>query len=57
MTEDTITKYSYLNRIPSKDFFDEAYELFLTYASAEELENDIVTKETLRKISAKLGYD
>jgi len=47
---------SYLGRIPSRDFWDEAYQLYLKYASSEELEQDIITKETLKKISSELGY-
>lgn len=41
---------SYLGRIPSQDFDSEQYEVFLTIASPEELENDILTRETLNKI-------
>jgi hypothetical protein len=47
---------SYLGRIPSKDFFPEAYELFLKLASPEELEEDIITRKTLEKIIVELGY-
>lgn len=47
---------SYLGRIPSKDFFPEAYELFLELASPEELEEDIITRKTLEKIIVELGY-
>lgn len=41
---------SYLGKIPSEDFDPEQYDLFLTIASAEELEEDILTKQTLDKI-------
>lgn len=41
---------SYLGRIPSQDFDSEQYEVFLTIASPEELEEDILTRETLNKI-------
>lgn len=48
---------SYLGRIPSKDFWNEAYELFLEFASPEELETDTLTRDTLEKISDALGYN
>ena len=48
---------SYLGRIPSLDFFPEAYELFLTYASPEELDEDSITRETHQKITVELGWD
>lgn len=41
---------SYLGKIPSQEFDEEQYDLFLTIASPEELEQDIITKETLYKI-------
>ena len=50
-------KRSYLGRIPSIDFWDEAYQLFLEFASPEELEDDILTRETLDEISKVLGFD
>jgi hypothetical protein len=50
-------KNSYLGRIPSQDFFDEAYQLFLEFATPEELEEDILKRETLEKISTALGYN
>jgi len=50
-------KKSYLGRIPSQDFWDEAYELFLEFATPEELEEDILKRETLQKISTTLGYN
>ena len=49
-------KNSYLGRIPSQDFWDEAYQLFLEFATPEELEEDILKRETLQKISTALGY-
>jgi len=49
-------KKSYLGRIPSQDFWDEAYELFLEFSTPEELEEDILKRETLQKISTALGY-
>lgn len=50
-TEKAIQKSkSYLGKIPSEDFDPEQYEVFLTVASAEELEQDIITRETLHKI-------
>ena len=48
---------SYLGRVPSVDFWDEAYQLFLEFASPEELDEDILTRETLEKISIALGFD
>ncbi len=50
-------KNSYLGRIPSQDFWDEAYQLFLEFATPEELEEDILKRETLEKISTALGYN
>lgn len=41
---------SYLGKIPSEDFNEEQYEVFLNIASSEELEQDILTKETLDKM-------
>ena len=48
---------SYLRRIPSQDFWDEAYQLFLEFATPEELEKDILKRETLQKINTTLGYN
>ena len=48
---------SYLGKIPSKDFCDEEYQLFLEFASPEELEADILKRDTLGKISKVLGFD
>jgi hypothetical protein len=50
-------KNSYLGRIPSQDFWDKAYQLFLEFATPEELEEDILKRETLQKISTALGYN
>jgi hypothetical protein len=50
-------KRSYLHKIPSEDFPSEAYELFLTYATPQELEEDIVIQDTFRKITAALEWD
>lgn len=50
-------KKSYLGRVPSLDFWDEAYQLFLEFASPEELDNDVLTSETLNKISEALGFN
>ena len=41
---------SYLGKIPSEELDEEQYDLFLTIGSPEELEQDIITKETLYKI-------
>lgn len=43
-------KKSYLRRIPSKDFTPDVYDLFLIYATVEELEEDFITRETFQKI-------
>jgi hypothetical protein len=50
------SKYSeyIINRTPSIDFYSEAYEVYLKYAQPYELENDIVTKVTLQKITKEL---
>ena len=55
MTEEH--KKSYLDRIPSQDFWNEAYQLFLEFATPEELEEDILKRETLQKINTALGYN
>lgn len=57
MEEQNKRKKSYLGRIPSVDFWDEAYQLFIEFASPEELDEDILTRETLNKISKELGFD
>lgn len=41
---------SYLGKIPSKILNEEQYSMFLDIASPEELELDIITRETLYKI-------
>lgn len=50
---------SYKGYIPSSDFKDYEYSLYLQYASAGELERDIVTEKTYRKIIShdNLDYD
>jgi hypothetical protein len=48
---------SYLGKIPSHDFDPEQYEVFLTVASPEELEEDIITRETLHKIMSYFGWN
>jgi hypothetical protein len=48
---------SYLGKIPSRDFWDEAYELFLIIATPEELEEDFITRDTLQKMTTALGWD
>lgn len=45
---------SFLNKVPSKDFYSEAYELFLEIATPEELEFDILKRETLQKMTEVL---
>lgn len=48
---------SYYGIIPSVDFDSSAYYFFVEFATPEELENDIVTKETLASITKSLGYN
>jgi len=48
---------SYLGRIPSQDFCGEAYDLFLSIATPEELEENIITRDTLEKIIIQLGWN
>lgn len=42
---------SYLGKIPSQDFNEEQYGVFLEIASPEELEQDIITRKTLNEIA------
>jgi hypothetical protein len=53
----TKKRKSYLGRIPSQDFFDDVYDLFLSIATPEELEQDIITRDTLQKITTQLGWN
>lgn len=48
---------SYKGLIPSIDFNEDEYTLYLQYASAEELERDIVKEATYRKITAHDNWD
>lgn len=48
---------SYLRKTPSVDFEEYEYELYLQYATPEELEEDIVTQSTFRKITSQLDWD
>ena len=48
---------SYRQIIPSKDFTEDDYNLFLFFASPYELENDIITKETYEKIIRYTKWD
>lgn len=48
---------SYYALVPSIDFDDDAYQFFLHFATAEELEKDIITKETMVKIAERLNKD
>ena len=48
---------SHLGKIPSEDFDTEQYEVFLTYASPEELDYDILKRDTLQKIIKHFGWD
>jgi hypothetical protein len=42
---------------PSQVFNDDEYQSYLNFASAYELENDLVTKETLDKMGDKLSTE
>lgn len=48
---------SYYGIIPSIDFDSSAYYFFVEFATLDELENDIITKETLALITKSLGYN
>ena len=48
---------SYKGLIPSINFKDYEYSLYLQYASAVELEKDILTEETYVKIMKTLIYE
>ena len=48
---------SYRGLIPSTNFNEDEYFLYLQYASAEELEKDIVKEATYRKIIAHDNWD
>ena len=57
--EKLITKslLSYRGIIPSINFNEDEYSLYLQYASAVELEKDILTEETYVKIMKTLIYE
>ncbi len=57
--EKLITKslLSYKGLIPSINFNEDEYSLFLQYASAVELEKDIVSEKTYRMIIANDNWD
>ena len=48
---------SYKGFIPSTDFDEYEYSLYLQYASAVELEKDILTEETYAEIMKTLIYE
>ena len=48
---------SYKGLIPSINFNEDEYSLYLQYASYEELEKDILTEETYVKIMKTLIYE
>ncbi len=48
---------SYLGKTPSVDFDEYVYELYLQYATPEELEEDIISQSTFRKITSQLDWD
>ena len=53
----TKTLLSYKGLIPSINFNEDEYALYLQYASYEELEKDILTEETYVKIMKTLIYE
>jgi hypothetical protein len=48
---------SYRQIIPSTDLSVDDYNLFLVFASPQELENDIITEETYKKIVRNTSWD
>jgi len=58
-SEKLITKslLSYKGLIPSINFNEDEYSLYLQYASAVELEKDILTEETYVEIMKTLIYE
>ena len=57
-TEKAIQKVSsYRQIIPSTDLSVDDYNLFLVFALPQELENDIITEETYKKIIRKTKWD
>lgn len=48
---------SFYDRIPSQDFDTDVYESYLNHATPEELDKDIITSETIRKITKELNFD
>lgn len=58
-SEKLITKslLSYKGLIPSINFNEDEYSLYLQYASAVELEKDILTEETYAEIMKTLIYE
>ena len=48
---------SYRQIIPSEDLSTDDYNLFLCYASPIELEKDIITEETYKKIIRNTKWD
>ena len=48
---------SHKGLIPSTDFNEDEYSLYLQYASAVELEKDIVSEKTYRMIIANDNWD
>ena len=57
-TEKAIQKVSsYRQIIPSTDLSADDYNLFLCYASPIELEKDIITEETYKKIIRNTKWD
>ena len=58
-SEKLITKslLSYRGIIPSINFDEDEYSLYLQYASSEELEKDIVSEKTYKKIIRNTKWD
>lgn len=53
----TKKRKSYLGYIPSQDFCEEEYDLFLSIATPVELQEDIITSSTFQKITTQLGWE
>jgi hypothetical protein len=58
-SEKLITKslLSYKGLIPSINFNEDEYSLYLQYASVAELERDVICETTYRKITAHDNWD
>lgn len=48
---------SYRGLIPSHDFDSDFYQQYLKYATFNELDNDVITEETIKKIALINYYE